>query len=215
MKKEIAISPQGEEKPSQIASKMIASYVNSSIMSDFSSVPSYVKLAVLQKFPKAWIKTRQIKGQNVEYIDHQTAKKCLNFVFNSQIDAEITAKQVIEYEQQTSKGKAKVFEAMVQVKFTCRNGGEPIVREIISTHKAFDNPSTARFDCYKGAISKAWTLLAYSFGIASNVNAKEGEVIEYEEPPAKAPAPSSAPAIKKSFDTSPADNAPLPSELPY
>jgi len=214
MSKEITTA-EGGEKLSVTASKMIASYVNKGAMSDFASVPSYVKLAVLQKFPKAWIKTRQIQGKAVEYIEHTLAKKCLNFAFNFQVDAEIIEKKILEYEQQTSKGKAKVLEALVHVRFTCRNGGEPIKRDIVSTHKAFENTAVPKFDCYKGAISKSWTLLAYSFGMAANVNKEEDEAVGYTENPVKAePAPHS-PSVNKSFDASPAENAGLSVDAPY
>ena len=211
-----------EQKQGLVVKAMGNSYVARGSMNDFGQFEVWKKLTVMQKVPTEWIKEREIGGKKFKYLDYAKAQRCLNFVFNFGVDVEIIDKKCYEYEQKTSKGNAKVYEAMVHCRFTCADGAKAIKRDIISTHKAFENTATARSDCFKGALSKAWTLLAYSFGIASNVRDRDFDnMVEAQERPAeKAPA---APRVSKSFeappaatfDTSPADNgAPTPA-APY
>lgn len=167
-----------QPKESALAMKVRDSYITRSIMDDFNKFSTTVKLAVLQKVPGRWIKSRDIAGKKVFYLDYMKAQRCLNFVFNFNVNMEIVDKKIIEYTQKTSKGSSTVYEAMVHTRFTC--GDQKIIRDIISTHKSFENVAMSHNDCFKGAVSKAWTLLAYSFGIASNVRETE-DVETYEE----------------------------------
>ena len=183
-----------EEKASAKAKKMLTRYVQSSLMDKFDSLPTVARLAVCQTVPKNWIASRDIGGKPVDYLEGWRAQKILNFIFNFNISTKIIDKSVKEYVQTTrffdNKKKAwgqkssNVYEATMQVyfKFIPPDGGV-IEREFISTHKAFENNATAKDDCLKGALSKAWTLAAHSFGIASNIKGQWSPDVQPEEEP--------------------------------
>jgi D-alanine-D-alanine ligase len=57
--------------------------------------------------------------------------------------------------KQTNKQGKTVFEAIVRVKFTFGKNKE-IVREVISGHRAYENPATTEADAAKSALSKAF-----------------------------------------------------------
>lgn len=162
------------------AKAMLDKYVNKSIMDEFEKVPTRTALALTQTVPPAWIAQREIGGKTIDYLPGWSAQKILNFIFCFNISTKIISHSVKQYKQLTSyydktkkawaKKESQVFEATVHMEFifTSKEGSK-ISREFISTHKAFENSATANDDCLKGAISKAWTLAAHSFGIGSNV----------------------------------------------
>lgn len=186
------------EKESAIAKKSLTAYVNKAVMSDFSSWRTIAKLAISQTINPKWIAEREIGGKKIQYVPGWVATKILNFIFNFNISTKIIEKSVKNYSQNTKYydkvkkawgAKASdVSEATVHMQFVfTTKEGEKIEREFISTHKAFENSATAKDDCLKGAISKAWTLAAHSFGIASNVKNQlffsEDEAAEEQENP--------------------------------
>lgn len=183
-----------EEKNSAKAKKMLMRYVNSSLMDKFDELPTVARLEVCQTVPIKWIARRIIGGKSIDYLEGWRAQKILNFIFNFNISTKIIDKIVKEYSQTKesydtqkrawSQKVSKVSEATVQVYFKFVTlEGQVIEREFISTHKAYENAATAKDDCLKGALSKAWTLAAHSFGIASNIKGAWSPDIEPEKEP--------------------------------
>lgn len=161
------------------------------IAGDFSKYPTYQKLAYLQITPRKFQKSRTIGGAKVPYVDHLYAEKCLNFAFNFRISSEILKEEF----SQVKEGTKTVNLARVTVKFTFGAPGEEIVRTVISTHKGFQNPAVPDADALKSAVSKAWTIVARTFGIGADLK-EPAEVLDKQQHTK----PESTPAPKKSFE---------------
>jgi len=152
--------------------KSWSAYLAKDMVSDFSAVPVHAKLAIMQTLPKDCIEYRTVGSSQVPYIKHETAEKALNFAFNFRVDTEIMRDGGQEI---TVNGK-KCYEATVQVKFTFTlPDGSKITRAVYSGHRLYDNAATTKADAYKSALSKAYTIVARSFGIGSNF--KDGKTI--------------------------------------
>ena len=180
-----------EENPSQKIKALTNDYICKDIVADFSSVPEEAKLSILQHVPGKFINTRTLQGKEFKYIDHNYAKKCLNFIFNFNVSSEIMSKEYFtyteKYSQRQQNGSYKeamrdVTEAECEIKFTfTRAGGKEIVRTVCSSHKGYKNPSLTRGDIMQSALSKAWTKAAQTFGIGANFDPAVEEQPETEE----------------------------------
>ena len=108
----------------------------------------------------------------IPYLDHCFAEKALNFVYNFNISTEVTN---CEKNRGTTKDGKKYIVVEVLMKFTFYDQltDREIVREVASSHKGFENPATNEGDVTKSAMSKAWTVVARTFGIGSNLAEKE------------------------------------------
>jgi len=168
-------------------------YFASNMVGDFSKIEEYKKLTLLQNTPQIFIKSRVVGKIKVPYIPHEYAEKCLNFVFNFQVSSEI-----LEHEMKDIVvGGKNTVESMAVVKFTLGVGENKIVRTVVSGHRSYANPATTRADALKSAISKAWTVVARTFGIGSNLVEAERKayakaacdagVIDGEVSPAQSP----------------------------
>lgn len=166
-----------EPKQSVVATKQWSDYLQKNIVNTFE-VDHYVKLAILQNVPKAFVRFREIgRGKEAPYLEYEFAQKALNFAFNFDYDVEIL--KTGESAGASSKG-TKYIEVTMEVKFTFRNNGKTITRTVFSGHKAYDNNATTKADCYKAALSKAYTVVARTFGIGSNVKGMtKGETNTY------------------------------------
>lgn len=202
------------------AQAALALYFEQNEIGDFSKIPAYAKLTLLQTTPKIFIRTREINagGKKVQlpYIDHQYAEKALNFVFNFNISCEIMEqsletkqekfKKYDSYTQKWGEGLRTVYSARatVRFKFFDERTQREIVRDVVSGHKGYENPATTESDTLKSAVSKAWTVVARTFGIGADISQKENEAYrkvdkaEFTPAPARAPEPQTEP-VKKSF----------------
>lgn len=190
----------------QKASTMLQDYLKGGSICDFSAIPSYVKLSLLQNI-KVWkkfkpIQFRRIGKTQIPYIKHQFARKCLNFVFNFNVDCEIIGEPTfVEGTQscmdwKTKKHKDKpTYEACVLVKFTFTDeSNKKIIKTVNASHKGFQNPATSRFSVINAAISKAYTVAARQFGIGDDfeeVQERAYQRVEQRQPAQK--------QVKKSF----------------
>ena len=172
-------------------------YFASNQVADFSKFSSFAKLNLLQKTPKAFIKNRKVAGVQLPYISHLFAEKALNFVFNFRVSNELVG------EPQLTEGKRKdgktFYECIVNVRFTfVDDAGNEIVRTVTSGHKSYENPATTKADCLKSAMSKAWTVVARTFGIGADIIPQEEKAYaSLEKTKVAKPV---EPETKKSFD---------------
>jgi hypothetical protein len=202
----VEIVPAASAKtPAQIA---INSWFLKNEISDWERIAPWEKLTLLQVTPGVFIKTRDVGGKKLPYVSHLFAEKALNFVFNFNISTELIGGSKFEsYEEEVNewkngkvvgKKKTTVYEASVTVKFTFMDGDRAIVRTVISGHKSYKNPATTKADCEKSAMSKAWTVVARTFGIGADIIPQEEKAyasLEKTKTPAKV-----EPETKKSFD---------------
>lgn len=184
--------------PESQAKEMVNSYMVKDKIMDFSTVPTHHKLTLLQKTPTAFIKERKIGRNMIPYVEHSFAEKALNLVFNFNVSNEVMEKEFREYTEtyydyDTKEKKTRnVIEAECMVKFTFRDqAGNQIVRTVYSSQKQYPNSAITRGDAMKGAISKAWTIVARTFGIGSDLKDaeekayREVEELEPQQPAAK------------------------------
>jgi len=177
-----------EVKPKDMlttAKKSMTSYFKNVMVADFSQVPVHYKLTLLQKMPKEFLKSRKIGNQNIEYIPHEIAEKALNFVFNFNVSSEVikttfkeTTKKTAatDYNGNKTMKETKCYEASALVKFTfVTPDGQKIIRTVVGSHQQYENPAMSSQVVKQSAISKAWSVVAKSFGIASNVNTNEDD----------------------------------------
>ena len=150
------------------AKYLFENYFSKDIPDDFSKIPEYVKLALLQRLPRAFVRSRKVASVSIPYIPHQIAEKALNFVFNFQVSTIVEKEEYREYRE----GGKNIIEAEVRVKFIFN--GE-IIRTVYSSHKGYPNKATNRGDIMKAAYSKAWTVVARTFGIGSNLTQRENK----------------------------------------
>lgn len=196
-----------EPKLSQQALTLRDNYLDKNIVDNFANVPTFAKLALLQTLDAKYFLYREVGGKQVPYLPHQVTEKALNLAFNFNVDVEIVKDGAQEYKVN---GK-EILEVTMQVKFTFTDPltKEKIVRTVYSGHKAYANPATTKADCYKSALSKAYTIVARTFGIGSNMKSgKKEESVEAVETQAYEAAEQHAPAEapKKSFTS----QGPLP-----
>lgn len=186
-KKEVATTTPSKD-PTALVKEALGQYIRDGIICDFSSLPSYAKLQLLQNTPSDMIKQRSIGSTSVPYVPHWYAEKALNFVFNFNVSCDVIKTEKIT---KTVNGKT-IYEAMAMVAFTfydAKNDRE-IKRTVVGTHKGYQNPALTEFDSIKSAISKSWTIVARTFGIGSNLNepqAKAYQDVEKNEPAPAAP----------------------------
>lgn len=169
------------------ATSLIKKYLDEDQIADFASVPFHYKLAALQKTPDKFVLSRKIGGNEIWYVSHQYAEKALNFAFNFRVSSEILNHSLDTKVQKVNVRDADgqsvqedrithIGAAHVKFTFTLPDGGT-IVRTVVSSHKAFSNPATTAEDALKSAVSKAWTVVARTFGIGTDVN-DEDDVVE-------------------------------------
>lgn len=192
------------DKDADLAVQLVRKYLDQDQVTDFSSVPFYHKLAVLQKTPDRFILTRNIAGNQIPYVSHQYAEKALNFAFNFRVSSEIlnhsleTKLQKVTVRDRDGNSTQEdrithIGAVHVRFTFTLPDGGT-IIRTVVSSHKAFSNPATTPDDALKSAVSKSWTVVARSFGIGTDVNDTDDDV-ETAEP--SAPKGRAAPSAGK------------------
>lgn len=145
---------------------------------DFESIPLPIRMSFIQKTPSAFIKSREVAGKSIPYIDHYFAEKCLNFVSNFNWGSSIVKSEIKEEEVQTKNGVKKAFDALVEMDFWIQLGGNRINRFICAGHRMFENPATTRADALKSAISKANTVFARQFGVGANIIDQEGKAYD-------------------------------------
>lgn len=185
----------------------LRNYVVDEIITDFSQIPETLKLTILQKTPKSYIRGRQLGGTNVLYTPYEYNQKALNFVFNFQVSCEQISHDYLVYEEEyfdfndpkcqrnpatgkkiPIKKKRVVTEAEVVMKFTFKSEKGDIVRTVCASHKGFKNPATTRGHILASAISKSWTVVAGTFGIGKDLekdleyarNSEENEPVKDE-----------------------------------
>jgi hypothetical protein len=171
------------------AKKMLRSYLNEEKVGLFSSIPEGIKLTLLQKTPQEFIKDRALpSGKIYHYVEHNYAKKALNFCFNFNASNKVVSKEYFTYTekykdykdprcQKDAQGKIipiekerVVTEAECLVEFTLkRENGDIVIRTVNSSHKGYTNPATTRGDIMQSAISKSWVKVAATFGIGAEL----------------------------------------------
>lgn len=141
------------------------------------------KLALVQKTPKEFVKTRKVNGKDVPYLPHVYCRKLLNFLFDFNISTKVESSeyhfyQDLVYNKDLKKKVPKdVVEADVQVQFLfTRPNGFQVVRTVTSSHKMYKNVAIGYGDAKKAAVSKAWTQVAKTFGIGDDI--KLDQVVE-------------------------------------
>ena len=154
--------------------EMINAYLVNNVISNFSEIPTAIKLSYVQETPKKFIHQREInKGNTIPYIDHFYAERALNFISNFNWGAERIHSEIIEVKKQTRNGIKTMYDALVELKMWIEFDGKRIERYIVSGHNAYENPATTRADALKSAVSKANTVFAKQFGIGANIVAEE------------------------------------------
>jgi len=145
---------------------------------EFDSIPVPIRLSFVQKTPKAFIKYRAVGGNQIPYIDHYFAEKCLNFVSNFDWDSEIVRSDIKEVMVKTKNGDKRAFDAMVEMNFKITLGEKTIKRFIVAGHRMFESPATTRADALKSAVSKANTVFARQLGVGANIIDQEGRAYD-------------------------------------
>lgn len=160
-------------------------FINNGTIKNFGDYDFYAKLAVSQVIEKKFIKKRNIGGTIIPYLPHTTAEKILNFLFNFRVSNEvlevhsITKMSKTSYKDKEGEWKQKdteSYDAWALVKFTfVYPDGTTVIRTVIGTHKGYLNPATSEHEAKKSAISKAWVVVARTFGIGTELAEKEDE----------------------------------------
>ncbi len=172
----VSIKIEGKEVEvgSQQHAKWLANnYFLADKVRDFSDIPTLVKLAVLQKTPKPFVKHRTIQGVQIPYIDHLFAQKALNFVFNFNVSTEIIGNIVFEESKDAKNRTTQECRLTIRFKFYDSGSQREIVRDVVAGHQAWENQATTKADCIKSAVSKSWTIVAKQFGIGADIHKKE------------------------------------------
>lgn len=164
------------------AKHLLNDYVTKELVSDFSAVPVFAKLELLQKTPQQFIEERVIDGKVIHYVKHQYSKKCLNFIFNFHVSNDVVKEEYIEYDEKFKRKEpaAKgykyiddirhVIEAEATVKFTFFwPDGSTSCRTVKGSHKQYKNRAINRGHAMQAAISKCWTLVAATFGVGADL----------------------------------------------
>lgn len=183
--------------------KMV-NYIGKGIISDFSKVPTIAKLSMFQNV-KDWkgkyalvkkrkIGKKEVRGKWVDnlvpYIEHQDARKIMNFCFNFNISVRIIGEDLFlehdeeykVYDKITKKSTTKtrtVYEATVVREYTLTDDkGIKYVRPVRASAKAYSNTAQSVYTVIEMAESKTWTKLGKTFGVADDL--KEDERRAYE-----------------------------------
>ena len=187
-----APQPTGLIIPNDANAKNIATkWIEEDVVADFTQIPEWQKLSVLQTTPEKYILERKVgwdKGADVmaKYVPHTYAKKALNFVFAFNISTEIINPAIsdrketyMDYKSGAKNNQGKnvgvskerpyvLAEATVRFTFKLKDGSE-IKRDVYTSHKGYPAGSLTRADMMKAAISKAWTQVAETFGIGAEL----------------------------------------------
>jgi len=157
--------------------KVANSYINNGSVADFSMFPLHHKMSVFARTPKKFIKTRQVGGITVPYVEGNYAMKVLNFIFNFDVSQEILETKLVETKITTRNGPKTAYLGAVTCKFTFHDPRtyRDIVRTVRASHQMFLSPATTPDDAIKAAITKSWTLAAKSFGLFSDIKDSEHE----------------------------------------
>lgn len=151
--------------------KTLSNYIRFDIVDDFNQFPFVGKLALVQKIPKDKIKSRDIGGKQVKYLPYTYCQKILNFLFNFKISNRIVKQEYYTY---PGKNGNSVIEAEATVEFEfIHPDGNVITRTIVSSHKQFPNAAVNRGHAMSAAISKAWTVVAGTFGIGNQLEEEQ------------------------------------------
>lgn len=170
------------EKKNKETEKVINAYLAKSVISDFSKIPTSLKLSYVQKTPEKFIKYREIaKGKEIPYIPHDYAERVLNFISNFRWGSEKIDSHITEYEITKTKiingnkktTTKKVWEAMVEMKIWAHIDDHRVERYVATGHKMYENAAITRADAIQSAISKAYTKFARTFGVGANMIADE------------------------------------------
>ena len=164
------------------AKQLLNDYVTKELIADFSQVPIFVKLQILQKTPQQFIEERTIDGKVIHYVKHQYSKKCLNYTFNFKVSNEVVKEEYIEYDEKFKRKEAaakgykyiddvrRVIEAEATVRFTfVWPDGTTSIRTVKGSHKQYKNRAINRGHAMQAALSKSWTLVAATFGIGADL----------------------------------------------
>lgn len=203
----------------------LAAWVTRGQVTNFEDIPQWMKFTLLQKTPDQFVRFKPLTGKvKCPYVSHGYVEKALNFIFNFKISTEKVGETVFEVtEKKTQNGIKKIYEAKVTIKFTFGTGENQIVRTVIGTHKAYENDAVSKFDTEKSAYSKAWTVVARTFGIGADLEGREEKAykaaekdednvqVKVKEQAPAAPAPA---ATQKSFDPKAKPAAPAPAPAP-
>jgi hypothetical protein len=175
----------------QLMAKAATSYLNTSAVANFSLWPLHDKMSCFVRTPKSFIKSRRIGTTVVPYVESSYSQKVLNFIFNFQVSSEVTDTKLVE---ESVNGK-KTYLGAATVKFTFfdERTGREIIRTVRSSHRAYQNNATTPDDSVKAAISKAWTVVARTFGLFHDIKEEkaieqiEADVVsgEIKQPPSK------------------------------
>jgi len=138
-------------------------YISRDMVSDFSKLPIEGRMSILQKTPKTFIKERDLAGKKIKYVEHTYSRKALNFVFNFNYSCVIVSK---EYTEHKVNGK-DVVDAECELLFTFQLPSGAIIRSVVSSHRQYPNAALTKTDAMKAAISKAYTKVAQTFGMAT------------------------------------------------
>lgn len=199
----------------QVAKQQLLLYLEKNIITDSSNIPLTAKLTIVSALAQDNLKTREIAGKKIPYLDHFFAKKAVNFMFNFDVSCEIVRSEFITYKEPVTEWHDKsrrkeilkdgkgdtvfrdVFEAVRDVKFRFHHPIRDVYceRMVTGTGKSYLNPATSRFDVQKMALSNAWTLFLQSFGISPKDLTDENT---YNQEPEQVPY-NSEPQVKKSF----------------
>lgn len=202
------VSPPGQGLivPNDANARNVAmKWIKEDVIADFTQIPEWQKLSVLQTTPEEYILERKVgwdKGSDVmaKYVPHTYAKKALNFVFAFNISTEIINPAISDRKEKykdystgqksntgknvgVDKERAYVLaEATVRFTFKLKDGSE-IKRDVYTSHKGYPAGSLTRADMMKAAISKAWTQVAETFGIGAELERERESQELGEEPP--------------------------------
>jgi hypothetical protein len=165
-----------EDMMVKVSKQKANDYLSKNIVHDFSDIPVYVKLAMLQKTPKKFIRYRKIASKKIPYIDHFYAERALNFISNFNWGSQKISSNIKTTEKQTKNGTQKCYEAYVEMNMWAVINGEKIERFIASGHTMYENPAINKADAMQSAISKANTKFARQFGVGDELTEQENKV---------------------------------------
>lgn len=170
----------------------LSAYIRKGEIRDFGQFSFYEKLALVQKIPRDRVKTRDVGGQKISYLEHAYCQQILNFVFNFEVSSYL---EQCEYMPGVSNKGAKYWECDVTMRFEFIHPvtGNRIVRTVGGSHKLYESPAACKGFAKQAAISKAWTAVAGTFGIGKNLKYAESKQYDYEAKATSAPVVNTTP----------------------
>lgn len=167
-----------ENKKDQMLTAL-SQYVRSNIIQDFSQFNFYEKLSVVQKVPKDKIKTRDVGGKKISYLDYTYCQSVLNFLFNFHVSSFVES---CEFLPGTSSKDKKYWECDVTVRFEFVHPDtkQVITRTVGGSHKLYISDAVTKGMAKQAAISKAWTAVAWTFGVGRNMRYAPEKVYDIE-----------------------------------